>query len=295
MYNKYVEIFVEVADTGSFNKASEKFLVSPTAIMKQINLMESDLGLKLIERTHNGIKLTPSGKQIYRDSKYIIEYSQNAIQKAKNLEKKNNSIITVGTSIICPCKPLMDIWYKISEKYPEYKIKIVPFEEDHTNTLTNLRSNTVKFDIIVSPCDSEEWLKSVNFLKLGTYKYSISVPQNHRLAKKKVIDWKDLSNETIMMINEGDSKTTNDLRNIILSNCKNVSIKPIPFLYDISVFNECEEEGHILMTLDSWKDVHPSLVTIPLKEDFLLPYGILYDKKPSKNVKKFIDIIEENV
>lgn len=112
MYNKYIEIFIEVVDTGSFNKASKKFLVSPTAIMKQINLMESNLGLKLIERTHNGIKITPSGKQIYKDCKYIIEYSKNAVQKAQSIEKKSNNIITIGTSIICPCKPLMDIWYK---------------------------------------------------------------------------------------------------------------------------------------------------------------------------------------
>ena len=61
-----------------------------------------------------------------------------------------------------------------------------------------------------------------------------------------------------MMITEGDSITTNYLRNAILKNCTNVTIVPTPFLYDINVFNECEEEGNIL-----------------IKEDFWIPYGIL--------------------
>ena len=54
-----------------------------------------------------------------------------------------------------------------------------------------------------------------------------------------------------MMITEGDSITTNYLRNAILKNCTNVTIVPTPFLYDINVFNECEEEGNILMTLEA--------------------------------------------
>ena len=58
MYNKYLEIFVQVADTGSFSKAAEKLYMSSTAVMKQMNLMESELGLSLLNRTNHGITLT---------------------------------------------------------------------------------------------------------------------------------------------------------------------------------------------------------------------------------------------
>lgn len=40
LYNKYLDIFIEVADTGSFSKAAERLYISPTAVMKQMNLME---------------------------------------------------------------------------------------------------------------------------------------------------------------------------------------------------------------------------------------------------------------
>ena len=47
MYNKYLDIFIQVADTGSFSKAAEKLYISSTAVMKQMNLMEQELELSL--------------------------------------------------------------------------------------------------------------------------------------------------------------------------------------------------------------------------------------------------------
>lgn len=156
MYNKYLEIFIEVADTGSFSKAGENLFISPTAVMKQMNLMENDLNLTLLNRTNHGITLTESGKQIYKECKYIINYSNKAIEKIKKSQFKNKRSITIGTSLICPCKPLIDIWYKINDKHTEFKIKIVPFEENHTNILNTLNSNGIQLDFIVSPCDSKQ-------------------------------------------------------------------------------------------------------------------------------------------
>ena len=294
MYNKYLEIFIQVADTGSFSKAAEKLYMSSTAVMKQMNLMEEDLGLSLLERTNHGIKLTEVGKQIYKDCKYIINYSNKAIKSAKKLQNQNNRFVTIGTSLICPCKPLLDIWYKVSDNYPEFKIKIVPFEENHSNILNTLNSNGTILDFIVSPCDSPIWLKNLNFLKLGDYKFCIAVSINHPLAKKDTISYTDLSGEKITAITTGDSEQNQKIVNKIKSNCKDVEIFDAPFFYDIDVFNRCEENGSLLVTLECWKDVHPAFKTIPLESGETLPYGVLYSKTPTDDALKFIDIIKEN-
>ena len=90
MYNKYLEIFIEVADTGSFSKAGENLFISPTTVMKQMNLMENDLNLTLLNRTNHGITLTEPGKQTYKECKYIINYSNEAIEKIKKVNLKIN-------------------------------------------------------------------------------------------------------------------------------------------------------------------------------------------------------------
>ena len=74
MYNLQLETFIVVADMGSFNKAAEALYITPPAVIKQINLLEKDLGLKLFNRTHRGLALTEAGKSLYRASKYSIQY-----------------------------------------------------------------------------------------------------------------------------------------------------------------------------------------------------------------------------
>ena len=294
MYNKYLETFMQVVDTGSFSKAAEKLYVSSTAIMKQMNLMEEELGLSLLIRTNHGIKLTEAGKQIYQDSKFMIDYAHKAIAKAKKLQNQSNRLVTIGTSLICPCKPLLDLWYQINDKYPEFKIKIVPFEENHTTILNTLNSNGTILDFIVSPCDSPIWLKNLNFLKLGDYKFCMGVPVTHPFAKKEKISLKELSGQKVTTITTGDSKQNQDILHKIQTNCKDVEIFDAPFFYDIDVFNRCEENGSLLVTLECWKDIHPAFKTIPLDSGETLPYGILYSKTPSADANDFLDIIKKH-
>ena len=48
MYNPQIETFIKVAD-GSFNKAAQELYITPTAVIKQINLLEKSLDLVLFE------------------------------------------------------------------------------------------------------------------------------------------------------------------------------------------------------------------------------------------------------
>lgn len=293
MYNKYLEVFIAVADTGSFSKAGEQLFISPTAVMKQMNLMESDLGLSLLNRTNHGISLTDVGKQIYKDAKFIIDYSNKAIKKAKKIQDKNTHFVTIGTSLMAPCKPLLDIWYKVNDKYPDFKINIVPFEENHANVLSTLHNNNVTLDFLVSPGDSKEWLKDFNFLKLGEYRFCIAVPISNPLSKKDEISFSDLSGEKVVAITTGNSKQNENIVEKLKANCKDIEIIGAPLYYDVELFNRCEENGYLLVTLECWKDIHPAFKTIPLSSGESMPYGAIYSKEPSDDALRFLDIIKE--
>ncbi len=94
MYSRHLETFISVADSGSFSKAAEALYISSTAVIKQINLLEQELGLTLFERTHRGIELTKAGRSVYGDVKYLIRYSKDSITRAKKRyagRRKNNT------------------------------------------------------------------------------------------------------------------------------------------------------------------------------------------------------------
>ena len=135
MYNPQLDAFVQVADCGSFNKAAEALYLSSTAVIKQINALEKHLGLQLVFRTNHGITLTEAGKVLYKHAKGIMDYSQRAIQEARLAAEAAATTFCVGTSILNPCKPFMDLWYQVSENLPGFKLHIVPFEDDHQGIL----------------------------------------------------------------------------------------------------------------------------------------------------------------
>ncbi len=102
MYNPQLETFIKVADCGSFNKASGELYISPPAVIKQINLLEYSLNLRLFVRTHRGLVMTDAGKSLYHDAKYIIGYCNESVNRARNAMQKDESVIRIGTSPMTP-------------------------------------------------------------------------------------------------------------------------------------------------------------------------------------------------
>ncbi|WP_337404738.1 LysR family transcriptional regulator [Porcipelethomonas sp.] len=292
MYNHMLDTFIAVADCGSFTKASQQLYISPTAIMKQMNALENHLELKLIERTPSGVQLTSSGEIIYRNSKFMIDYSHKSIAEAKASVYANDTTFCVGTSLLNPAKPFMDIWYRVNKDFPEYKLHLVPFEDNHEGILSEIEKLGKKFDFLIGVCDSKAWLSRCNFLPLGRYRKMIAVSREHHLAKKSRIDLQDLYGETLMMVKQGDSGVNDFIRNDLQRYHPKIRIEDTPQFYDLSVFNRCAETGKVLLTIECWQEVHPGLVSIPVNWDYSIPYGLLYSFDAPKDVLRFVERVK---
>lgn len=56
--------FYESAQTGSFAKTAEKYMVPTTSVSASVKRLEHELGCRLFDRTANRITLNPSGKRL---------------------------------------------------------------------------------------------------------------------------------------------------------------------------------------------------------------------------------------
>lgn len=293
MYNHLLDTLITVIDCGSFTKASEQLFMSPTAVRKQINSLENQLDMALVERTATGVKLTSAGRIIYRDAKFMKDYSKKSIAEARAAEQYYDTTFCVGTSMLNPAKPFMDIWYRINADFPNYKLHLVPFDDNHNGILSEIQLLGEKFDFLIGVCDSKVWLSMCNFLPLGRYQKMIAVSREHRLAAKSKISVSDLYGETLMMVKQGDSGVNDFLRNDIETNHPKIHIEDTPQFYDLSVFNRCAETGNVLLTTECWRDVHPGLVTIPVEWDYSIPYGLLYSTDAPDDVLRFVEKARE--
>ena len=295
IYNLQLETFIRVADAGSFTKAAEKFYITPTAVIKQINSLESNLEVKLFERSHHGLTLTKAGKSLYKDAKYIIKYCSDSIMRAQNLTKNDNNIIYVGTSPMTPAKILLNLWPNIHNYCPDIKFELVPFEntlENAKEILSNLGKN---IDIVIGIFDDTMLkLRKCSGLEILKTPICCAVSINHKLAKKSKLTIRDLYGESLMLMHRGWSKHVDNLRDFLYAAHPQINIIDFDF-YNFKVFNQCENSNNILMVVNHWENVHPLLKIIPIEWDFSIPFGILHSPKPSQTVKRCLYAIENIV
>ena len=71
MLLRQIEYFQAVVEQGSFTAAAEQCNISQSAISQQIQALESELGVKLLERGKRRFTLTEAGELFYRRSVLI--------------------------------------------------------------------------------------------------------------------------------------------------------------------------------------------------------------------------------
>lgn len=292
MYNPQIETMIQVADAGSFSKAAEKMYITPVSVMNQVNALEKRIGIKLFKRTNHGVELTKAGQSIYQDAKRIITASENAIERARRIAGVEQFVIRIGTSILRPCKRLIELWAKADDGKQPFQIKIIPFEDDPASMSVMLKSLGSEIDCFISPCDSVAWKKSYNIYPIGTCKCCIAMSRRHHLAKKKRLTWSDMSGETLMLIKRGESPVLDCMRDEIETSYPDIQIVDMPNFYDMEVFNSCEQHGYLMEVPDTWAEVHPSIATIPIEWNYEMPFGIVYAQKLSKAFEEFMKIIK---
>lgn len=289
MYNPQLETFIRVADAGSFNKAAEESFITPTAVIKQINLLEDSLGVKLFDRTHRGLHLTKAGHSLYQDSKYIIQYCRDSITRAKNAMQEDSNIIRIGSSPITPAQLLMELWSRVQALHPNIKFQIVPFENTPENAREILANLGKNIDIVGGIFDDTMLdVRACAGLELIRGPFHCAVSIHHRLATKDKLQLSDLYGENLLLMHRGWSRYVDQLRDDLWQNHPQINIVDFDF-YGMDIFNRCENTNDVLLAISGWANVHPLLKVIPVEWNHCIPYGILHSPTPTPTVQQFLD------
>lgn len=288
MYNPQLETFIRVADAGSFNKAAEQSYITPTAVIKQINLLEDGLDVKLFERTHRGLHLTKAGKSLYQDAKYIIGYCKESVTRAKNAMQEDTAVLRIGTSPMTPAQILVELWPKIHSICPETKFQLILFDNTPENAREILGNLGQNIDVVAGIFDDTMLnLRGCAAVEISREPICCAVSIHHRLAGKNTLQIKDLYGENLMLMHRGWSHYVDQLRDDICENHRQINIIDFDF-YNLEIFNRCENSNDILMATRTWEGVHPLLKIIPVEWEHTIPFGLLHSPKPSKMVERFL-------
>ena len=277
------------AFVDSFNKAAEESYITPTAIIKQINLLEDSLGVKLFERTRRGLTLTKAGRSMYQDAKYIIQYCHDSVIRARNAMQEDSNVIRIGSSPMTPAQLLMELWSKVQTICPDIKFQIVPFENTPENAREILANLGTNIDVVGGIFDETMLhLRKCAGLELVRRPFYCAVSIHHKLAAKDRLQITDLYGENLLLMHRGWSHYVDELRDDLWQHHPQVNIVDFEF-YSMDIFNRCENTNDVLLAIPGWANVHPLLKVIPVDWDYGIPYGILHSPNPTPAVQRFLD------
>jgi DNA-binding transcriptional LysR family regulator len=291
MYNQQLETFIAVADAGSFSKAGEKLYITPTAVIKQINILEERMQVQLFVRSNRGVTLTKAGESFYKDTKYILQYMDDAVQRARQAMRQEEAVIRIGTSPMTPAQVLLDLWPSLHGELSGLRFQLVPFDNTPENAKEILEHLGDHIDMVAGVFD-EDLLKQrkCQGLILRKEPICLAVSLNHPLSARKRLQMRDLYGQSIMLIRPGAFHEVDLLREELKTKYPEISLEEFSF-YNTDIFNQCEQGSSLLMAVECWKNVHPLLKIIPVEWDHAIPFGLLYSAHPSDTVQKCIDTI----
>lgn len=298
MYNKQLDAFIKSAEAGSFSKAAAELFITPSSLIQQINLLESHLGVRLFVRSARGVKLTPAGESVLEDAKNIVHLSGVAVERARAIAQKKSSVVRVGTTLLTRCRYLTDIWSRASVEHPEIKIELVaPKHSIESLTADPLAEIGVSYDLQEGIYLSGLYHGKCNFFEIFPAKICVAVPAGHALFHKEKLTLSDLRGEKIVLGKRGHSTSFDKARNLLEQADCDLDIMDVDY-YDINIFATCELNNCLMVTLDVWADIYPTLKTCPVDWDITIPYGFTYAINPSAEVRILIDtaktLVESN-
>ena len=280
-----------VAESGSFNKAAEKLYISPPAVIKQINLLEESLGLQLFVRSHRGLQMTKAGQSLLQDARYIIQYCKDSVTRARNAVQETDNVIRIGTSAMTPAQVLVDLWPKVQRFCPDIKFQLVPFENTPENAREILGNLGRNIDVVAGIFDETMLrLRQCAGLELSREPICCAVSVHHRLAQKDKLTLDDLYGEKLMLMHRDWSHYVDLLRDDLWKNHPQIQIEDFNF-YDVSVFNQCENNNCVLMAIENWRYVHPLLKVLPVDWSYTIPFGLLHAPNASPVVRRFLEAV----
>ena len=186
---------LEVAKSGSINKAAEVLMVAAPNVSRSIKELETDFGITIFERTQNGTKLTPEGEEFINYAKGVLRQSDEIERFYKTgAPKKQKFSISVPRACY-----ISEAFALFSKSLSKEAAEVFYKETNSQRTIHNMTEHDYKLGIIRYAENYDKYFKSMleekgfQYELVTEFTYSLIMSADNPLAKKEVITFDDLT------------------------------------------------------------------------------------------------------
>ena len=176
---RHLRYFMAVAEERSFSRAAEKLHVSQPPLSRQIRDLEAELGVKLLDRNRQGVRLTPLGNAVLAKARALIRDAETFKAEAKVLDKEIHEELRIGYAP----SPTAVIIAKVLAKYHELAPggRITLQDLTHTEILLGLKTKKLHAALTLRPREKE--MRGLRFETISRHPVGIICPVKSPLAE----------------------------------------------------------------------------------------------------------------
>jgi len=116
--------FIAVAEELHFGRAAERLHMTQPPLSRQIQQLESELGVQLIDRTTRSVTLTPAGVAFLPDARRILQLAEGAAMTVKRVPAGDLGTVVVGFTAASAHVVLPLLLEAAREKLPDVKLEL---------------------------------------------------------------------------------------------------------------------------------------------------------------------------
>ena len=269
-----MEYILTVANEKSITKAAEKLFISPSGMSQSITQLENELGIKIFNRSKQGVTPTFEGKIVISKAITLRDTIKD-LKKEIEIYKNNNNVQLKILTAPAFSYIIQDLLVKFNSNHKELSFDIV--EQNPVNIIQNF--NKLNYDIAFISATIEELKKesNISFEHLRRGQICIAVGKKSPFYSIEYVTPKDLENAKIVMYEDSDYKR---LLKITKMNSKNIVLKSNR---SSLLFELVKESQAILYLHDFTLKNRPMVLNgdiriIPLKEEnfFEIDFWLIY-------------------
>ncbi|SCC23785.1 DNA-binding transcriptional regulator, LysR family [Kosakonia oryzendophytica] len=121
---RHLRYFIAVAEELHFGHAAARLNISQPPLSQQIQILEQQIGARLLARTNRSVSLTPAGKQFLADSRQILSQVDDAAARAARLHQGETGELRIGFTSSAPfIKAVSDTLSSFRQRYPDVHLQ----------------------------------------------------------------------------------------------------------------------------------------------------------------------------
>jgi len=289
MYNHQLDTFLLTAKVGSFSAAAEKLYISPSAVNQQITALETNLGTKLFERTHHGLKLTPAGKALLDELPSFVAHSEHIRTIVSDMSSLGGQTILVGIPHMHNIRLFYEYWAEYAATCTPPAIKLSGPDTWNPDAVFKFYSQC---DLVEYVDINSDWMKDRKFVKLMDMPVSFAVPRTHPLAVRGSIGIGGLRGSRVVCARGAFTrKIAPGLHRLEEAG---VTVEYVE-RYSPEMLENCLLNNYLTIVLELDPKIPASFTVIPCDWGVTVPYGFSVKKNPSQGMCSFLAFVSQRL